>query len=347
MLSVQGFTAPPFSTGPISITSVGGPISLSSAATEPTFLVSDTVKLNVHPVPIESALPGFTGAMGKFSAEKPSLSTNRLHVGEPVHLTFSFRGEGNLTRFVPPQPPRSRDWQIVADNPPRSGFTLIPQTDEATNTPTIPFCAFDPATKHFYDLTIPALPVIVIGEGLPTQLPVADKTYATSRLSGLTTSPGIKASLKPMQIQGWFVTVQLLPVIGFIALWRWDERRRFLEAHPEIVRRRRAKREFHREKIKLQAAIASKDAENFVRHAAAAMRIAVAPHFPADARALVGGDVLSRLGETERNGPAGEIVQKIFAAADAQFAVRPELDAHLLAQKPEVETVLATLEEKL
>jgi hypothetical protein len=76
-LSVQGFTAPPFSVGPISITSGGMPITFNGAAQiAPTFLVSDAVNLRIRPLPAEKELPGFTGAIGRFFTGKPELSTN-------------------------------------------------------------------------------------------------------------------------------------------------------------------------------------------------------------------------------------------------------------------------------
>jgi hypothetical protein len=186
---------------------------------------------------------------------------------------------------------------------------------------------------------------------LPIQLPASEEietNAAPAKLTGLEATPGnTTASLKPLQTQSWFVVVQILPVAGFIALWRWDERRRFLEAHPEIVRRRRAKRDLRREKIKIRRAVAARDAESFVRHSVSAMQFAVAPHFPADARALVGADVLAQLPDAHRNGSAGETVQKIFAVADAQFAIAMQTQTDVLALQPEAETVLKMLEERL
>ena len=314
-------------------------------------LVSDELRLYVLPSPEENGAPGFTGAMGKFSADPPQLSTNRLRVGEPAHLKLNFRGAGELTRFVPPAAPRSRDWQIIADNPPATGFTLIPRTDEARATPAIPFSCFDPATGKYVDLTIPPLPVTVVGESLPVQLPTVEdenKSAAPMKLSGLAPAPGkTVASLKPLQLQGWFVVVQLLPVAGLFALWRWDVRRRFLEAHPEIVRRRQAKRALRREKLKLQKAFETGDATAFAQHAADAMRIAVSPHFPAHPRALVCGDVLAQLESPDQNGRAGETVRKIFASADSQFAASADAHTVCLALKSGVEAVLQQLEEKL
>lgn len=347
-ISAQAFTSGHEFGGPISI---NGRATLSSGPPDYTFLVSEPLELKVRPLPTADELPGFTGAMGNFIADTPHLSTNRIHMGEPVQLKATFHGVGNLTRFVPPEAPLSRDWQIIADNPPEAGFTLIPLTDEVQATPAIPFCSFDPVTGQYVDLSIPPLPITVIGEGLPTQLPVPDETErvsAPTELSTLAPTPGKRvASLKPLQLRGWFVGLQLVPVLGFIALWQWDRRRRFLEAHPEIVRRRHAKRRLRRERIKLQAAVSAGNTGGFILHAADAMKIACAPHFPAHPQALVCGDVLSQLDDTDQGGLAGRTVRKIFCAADSQFAGTFQTPADLLALHPDVESVLNELEEKL
>ena len=199
-------------------------------------LLSDTLVLHVRPLPAEDELPGYTGAMGNFSADPPQLSTNRIHVGEPLHLKLGFHGAGNLTRFVPPETPRVRGWQIIADPPPANGFTLIPLDDEATHTPAIAFCTFEPVEGKYVDLTTPPLAVTVTGEGLPTEISAWDQSETNTpppKLSRLAESPGrTVASLKPLQLQGWFVFLQLLPAYALFILWRWDKRRRFLEAHP-------------------------------------------------------------------------------------------------------------------
>jgi hypothetical protein len=346
--SAQGFTAGREFTAPISIQ---GQVILAGGPTKYVLLVSELVELNVRPLPVEGELPGFTGAIGKFFCDPPQLSTNRLLVGEPAHLKIIFHGEGELTRLTPPAPPRSPDWQIIPDNPPDTGYTLIPLTDEARATPAIPFSYFDPATAKYADLTIPPLPVTVVGEGLPVQLPAMDgesESAAPLKLSGLAMMPGKTAgSLKPLQLRGWFVGVQLAPVIGFVALWRWNRRRRFLEAHPEIVRRRQARRALRREKRKLQKAVTAGDAVAFVQHVAEAMRIAVAPQDAANPLALVCADVLAQLGGAGQNGRAGETVRKVFAAADAQFAATPQTRADLLELNSDVEAVLLELEAKL
>ena len=344
----QGFTAGHEFSGPISIR---GQVTIPGGPPKYVLLLSDPVEINVRPLPADGALPGFTGALGKFDSDPPQLSTNRLRVGEPAHLKTIFHGEGDLTRFVSPALPRSRDWQIIADDPPATGFTLIPLTDEARATPTIPFSSFDPATGKYEDLTIPPLPVTVIADGLPVKIPALDdetNSAAPTALSDLSPTPGkTAASLQPLQRRGWFVILQLVPSVGFLALWQWDRRRRFLEAHPEILRRRRARRALRREKNKLKKATNAGDAAAFARHAADALKISVAPHYPANPQALVCADVLAQLDDAARNGRPSETVRKIFAAADARFASAAQTPADLLAFKPDVDAVLQKLEEKL
>jgi hypothetical protein len=346
--SAQGFTAGREFSGPISIS---GQVTIPGGPAKYVLLVSDVLEIHVRPLPTESELPGYTGTLGKFFRDPPALSTNRIRVGEPVQLKVTFHGEGDLTRFVPPAPPRSRDWQIIADKPPGTGYTLIPQTDEVRATPAIPFSYFDPVTAKYVDLTLPPLPITVIGEGLPVQLPVFDdesKSTVPLRLSSLALTPGKTTnSLKPLQLRGWFVGVQLMPVIGFLALWQWDRRRRFWEAHPDQFRRREARRALQREKIALQKSVATGDATAFVQHAVNALRIAVAPHYPANPQALVCADVLAQLDDAERAGRAGETVRKIFAAVDAQFASTAQAQADWLALQPAMAELLLKLEAKL
>ncbi len=344
----QAYTSGREFSGPISIRAQ---VSFPAGSPKYVFLISDPIPLNVRPLPSEGELPGFTGAMGFFYRDPPQLSTNRLRIGEPVHLQLAFHGAGDLTRLVPPAPPDSRDWQVIVDPPPGIGFTLIPLTDEATATPAIPFCSFDPVTGKYCDLSTPALPVTVVGEGLPGELPDTDQAGSATispRLSEPASAPGKSVdSLTPLQMRGWFVGIQFLPVAGLALLWQWDRRRRYLEAHPEIVRRRRARRELRRKRAELERATAGRDTEAFVQLAAAAMRIAVAPHYPANPQALVGGDVLAQLDPAAQRSRPGETVKQLFAAADRQFSAGLKGPADWLALKEDLDVVLTQLEEKL
>ncbi|MDD5141630.1 MAG: BatD family protein [Verrucomicrobiales bacterium] len=352
-LSAQGFTAG---------MQFGGP---------PKYLLleSEPVTINVRPLPTESELPGFTGAVGNYTCDLPGITTNMLRMGEPVQLTVVIRGQQNLNRINPPVPPHVQGWQIfpavrggvvagAGTNRPGASFkyTMIPVSDEARATPAIPFSCFDPARGRYVDLTIPPVPVTVIaGETLTNaeaaQLlsegaPDLEKKAGLSRLAK---TPGYTAgSLVPLQLHAWFPLVQVLPALGFCGLWLWDRRRRHLEQHPEIVRRRLARRALRRELRSLEHAAAAGDAAGFIRCAINALQIASAPHYPAAPRALVCGDVLQILTVAEREGKAGETVRRFFAAADAAaFASATGNNVELLAEKSALKEILAKLEARL
>jgi hypothetical protein len=332
-------------------------------------LDSEPVAINVRPLPGENKLPGFLGAVGNYACDPPNLVTNALKAGEPVQLNLVIRGLNNLSRVNPPLPPRADGWQIfpaerggivpaTGTNNPGASFkyTLIPLTDALRATPAIPFSCFDPARGRFIDLSIPSLPVTVLAGETQTNadaaLMLVENSAAPEQKTGLSqlaAAPGwTTASLVPLQLRGWFPFVQIFPALGFAGLWFWDRRRRFLEQHPEIVRRRAARRALRREQRLLEQAAASADARNFVRHAIHALQIASAPHYPAAPRALVCGDVLQILTAPERDGKSGNVVRRFFTAADAAaFAGSTENPAALLAEKAVLQEILLKLEARL
>jgi hypothetical protein len=381
----QGFTAGNQFSGPITIT---GNAVIPGGPPRYTLLESDPIELNVRPLPTEGELPGFTGAIGRFAVGLPNLATNALHVGDPVRLTVlvTNHGDGPLARLVAPPPPQVREWQVFAasdyapaqlvQTPPPSPFartglgaqpapaqgivafnyTLIPLTDTARATPPIPFSCFDPKSGSYVDLTIPSVPVTVKPGAAPIDLTALAQPASTAGepekelvLRGLPASRGrTAASLVPPQQRAWFPLIQLAPAALFFGLWNWDRRRRYLEQHPDILLRRRARRALRRQRRILQRAARAADAPRFAAAAVSAMRVACAPHYPAEPRALVGADVLPLLPELDRAGRPGEVVRRVFAVTDAtQFSPAAPSPADLLPLRPDLERVLQQLEDKL
>lgn len=365
-LSAQGFTSGMQFGGPVIIT---GQISLPSG--QPTFVLleSEPLTINVRPLPTGNELPGFTGAVGSYTCDLPGLATNMLKVGEPVQLTVVVRGPQYLNRISPPLPPTVEGWQIFPAE--RGGliagagasgpgaifkYTLIPLSAEVRATPAIPFSSFDPTRAQYVNLTIPPVPVSVMADETLTNADTALMLSGNASepgkkpgLSGLAKTPGHTAgSLVPLQLHAWFPLIQALPALGFCGLWFWDRRRRYLEQHPEIVRRRQARRALRREMRFLEQAAATGDAAGFVHRAVSALQIVSAPHYPATPRALVCGDVLQILTVSEREGNSGATVRHFFTAADAAaFSEGAGNNAGLLAEKSSLKEILAQLEARL
>ena len=381
----QGFTAGNNFSGSIVIS---GNAIIPGGPPQYTLLESDPVELKVRPLPTEGALPGFTGASGSFAVGPPKLATNVVRVGDPVKLTVTItnRSDGPLARLVAPPPPQVRDWQVFAAAdyaPPQPvppsqpspfapsrelgqpepvqgvvtfNFTLIPLTETAGATPPIPYSCFDPKSGSYTDLTIPSVPVMVKPGATPADVTALAQAASTAGepekelvLHSLPTSRGrTAASLVPPQQWAWYPLIQIAPAAFFFGLWNWDRRRRYFEQHPDILLRRRARRALHRQRRSLQRAARAADAPRFATAAVSSMRVACAPHYPAEPRALVGADILPLLPEPDRSGRPGEVVRRFFDVTDAtRFGTGAPNTADLLPLHPELERVLQQLEERL
>jgi hypothetical protein len=355
----------------IIIISGSGPTQIPSGLPQYTLLDSDPIALEVRPLPRDGQLPGFTGAIGTFAVGEPELAATILRVGEPVKLSVRVRGDGNsnLGRLVAPPPPKVLDWQVLAappdPTPPQImraqnfvtlSYTMIPLTENTSGTPGIPFCCFDPESGRYTDLTIKSLPVKVQPGASAADLQALQRANSVRgesepdlALTGLSAKPGFGAiSLVPLQRKIWFPLIQLLPAAAIFGLWGWDRRRRYLELHPEVVLRRRARRALHRERRLFRRAARAGDANGFAAAAVSAMRVVCAPHYPAEPRALVGSDVVAVLPEIDRHGKMGEIVRRFFHHTDAVRFASEQTDPNgLFPLQPDLERVLDQLEAEL
>jgi hypothetical protein len=345
-------------------------------AMETVLVNSDPVSMTVRHLPKEGELPGFTGGIGTFHVETPRLSTNTVRAGEPLTLTVQVRGDGNLTRLIPPKLDRARGWQAfppLSDNPGALQmmvrgaaiftYTLIPLNEQVQATPPIPFCYFEPRRKAYVDATIPPVPVRVLpAPGGP--LPAAEVSRASAPgiddpdapglerdliMTGLAETPGQRASsLAPLQTRPWFLALQLVPASLLGGLWLWDRRRRYLARHPDLVLKARARRGLRRHLRHLRRAAMVRDGRAFAAAAVGALREAWAPFEAANPDALVCADVLRGLPPAEREGAEGQLVRQLFAAADAQRFLDPAPDGTALLQaQPQIEALLAKWRNRL
>jgi hypothetical protein len=333
---------------------------------EHTLVDADPFELVVKPLPTEGQLPGFTGAVGRYTNDPPKLSTNLLRVGEPLKLKVTIHGDGNIARLVPPPAPRSAEWQVFEasgdPSPPQVlnaqgaitfTYTMVPLLTSVRQTPAIPFSYFDPELHRFVSSDISPAPVNVqrgIEEGDASVFSAASSSAPPKekepQLQPPVNSPGVTtASLIPLQQRSWFPLVQATPAVAFGFLWLWDRRRRYLADHPSLVLCRKARRTLRRKRRLLRLAAAERNIESFAESAVAALQAITAPHYPAQPRALVGADVLAVLPQTQREGPGGHAVRELFDYVDARsFSSENRNKNNLLALHTDLEAVLRTLD---
>lgn len=365
----------PFSRGPLTISAqaftsgnqfsgtmvIQGQAVIPGGPPEFSLLESDPVTLNVIPVPADGRLPGFNGAIGRFTRDNPRLSATTIQAGDALKLSVTFHSDNAVVHLGMPDAPSAPAWEAFSAGPPQEAgnsvtftYTMIPQTEMTAATPEIPFSYFDPDLGQYVDLSIPAMPVKVLPGPSESVTNGPDAMAGIEPEKKLSLKPPVPAmgrttnTLVPLQERGWFLLVQFGPVVAIGLWWLACRRRQYLEQHPDIVRRREARRALRRELRTLRHAAQSGNAPGFSASAVRAIRVACAPHFPAEPRALVCSDILQLLPESERTGETGRMVRRLFVTADAAaFAGTAAETAGMLELRAPVEQLLADLEARL
>ncbi len=335
------------------------------------FLEAAPVDLEVKHLP-GGALPGFTGLIGQFEAASPRPAVREVHAGDPFDLPIVVQGEGNLGRLLPPPIANAPGWRVVASgshrsSPPAGGqsgshefhYTLIPLNPGLTATPTIPFSYFDPQQRHYVDLTIPSIPILVLrSAGAPAMALATNAASSGTNASAHPAPEGLgrlarrpvhfAAALAPAQQRAAFWRLQLLLSVALAGWQAWGRGRRYLAAHPELLRRARAWRELRRQERRRRRAARDRDPVAFAKAAVRALRAASAPHLLASPEALVGDDVLRAFPPPERDGRNGDLVRQLFLFADEiTFRDKSPNPEKLWSLQPDLERLLAELRRRL
>lgn len=329
------------------------------------------VLVRVRPLPEKGRKPGFTGGIGKFDLGRPSVSVSEVVVGDPLTLTVTVSGEGNLEAMSPPSIPEDETWQSFTptsdvSRDPMTGrgtktmtYTLVPRNANTRAVPSIPFSFFDPERSEFVDLSIPPVPVVVKpGNGAPAtataETPAAEPTSASPAapkgpepiLTGLAERLGpTQRSVVPIAWHGGFWGVQILPAAALLGLWYWRRRVDYLAAHPEVVRRRAARTAARSHLRAARAAAQARASEDFVRESIDAIRAAAAPLDSTRAQSLVLTEVLSNLPDETQVRAADSTVRRLFERVHTSRYSGHEAESDgVFALLPDVERTVAVIE---
>ncbi len=299
-------------------------------------------RVRVLALPRVGRLPGFTGAIGKFTVAQPKLSAAEIEAGEPLTMSIGMVGEGNLEGVAAPEIEAAGGWKIYTPtsefkpdpedhNSARGAkvftYTLIPGSAGLKATPALPFCYFDPERRTFVDITIPPMSISVKPSSSATALadpetvksetPRADEAprIVEPVMTGLAENPGRWVhSIAPPLRSSWLLVAELAPAVLLLALWAWRRRRDYLAANPQIVRRRRAHAAARRALARARTAVRTGDRGEFFRASAGAIREAASPLDTARAESLTRDDVLRLLKD---DADASAVARKVLDSADA------------------------------
>ncbi len=306
----------------------------SGFATQST-LQSQTVKLRVLPLPKVDRPPGFTGAIGDFTVSQPKVPGTETEVGEPITLTFSLAGEGNLDSVPAPELAENPNWTAYRPTSELSrddetgrvvktfSYTLVPKREGRHGTPPLPFAYFNPVKKKFEDITIPPIPFLVKAapkSAADDQAAIAAAAAASTpagpvepelALTGLAEKSGGWTSRLGPSFR-WFLIAQLIPPAALLIFWMLRLRSEYLAAHPEILLRRRARAAARRALGEARSAARRGDAPAFLKAGTGALCEAATQVGSATATSLTPAEVLGAL-----DGEAEQAARAIFNHAEA------------------------------
>lgn len=333
--------------------------SLSTAGRDRPF--SFRRRVNVEHVPETGRPADWSGSIGRLEVTPPDVSNRFPEVGEPIKLKLTLVGEGNLERIVQPEIPNSDAWDVAptVERRQRRGedrrtfvYTLVPRLPGELKTPAVRFATFNPEKKAFESVEFIPVSVKVSGNapakvelvainpaakvGAPAAKPVTGLLPPTVAVGakGVAKIEPLAAS-KPFwfsngaALAGLLIAAATLGAIGYLA------------AHPEILVRRRARREIRRARRDSADALRRRDGQAYARALTRGLRAGAAALLGAEPLALTQGDILRALPSAD-----ARLLESVFLAADggkygSKDATRsPEDDTRLQA-------MLNTLESQL
>ncbi|HUI25620.1 MAG TPA: BatD family protein, partial [Candidatus Kryptonia bacterium] len=227
----------------------------------PMELQSEALSLTVLPLPDTGKPADFSGAVGHFDFEVKAAPL-ALNVGDPVTVTTTIRGVGNLESVATPTIAASDSLKVypaqpqAGTNPQEKVFeqVVIPQQAGAA-LPELRFSFFDPEARAYRTITHPpvalnvkasaqaqAAPQIV---GAAPLAPPAPRVEALGRdIVFIKDTPGDFAPIGARRYRSvWFWLYQPLPLIAWVAVVFYERQRRRLSGDLRYARFTRAGRE--------------------------------------------------------------------------------------------------------
>ncbi len=236
-------------------------------------LNSDPVEMRILPLPKEGVPEGFNGTLGSYQMSVNAGPTS-LAVGDPITVRVKISGNGPLDALTYPT---QTDWRDFNAYPPTSKVetgdplglsgaksfeqVVIPQNHEIKTLPPFKFSFFDPAARQYRTLTSPAIPLTIRpGAGAASPPPVLATTNAPAQADGprmddivhIRPHLELTTATVPLLARPWFLGVQVVPVLGWLALFLQRRQRESLANNPRARRRREADQRIRDGLVELQ-----------------------------------------------------------------------------------------------
>ncbi len=333
---------------------------------EPVELSSQPVALDVLPLPDQGKPADFSGAVGRFSLEVRAAPLEVV-AGDPVTLTYTVSGAGDLSSVTPPTLAGSdtlRVYPVAPVTPAAQGAptgarrfeqVVIPQQAGTVRLPAVRFSWFDPEARAYRSAEQPPITLTVrpapAGSrpqilGAPAKGAAAHPESLGRDIVFIKDAPG---TLAPIGAARWrspvFWIAQLIPLLLLAGAMAFARHRDRLGSDARYARFTRAGRAARTALDEARTALARGDAVAFHERVAGALRDYLTAKLDLPPGAVTPEQVSARLrGAGLAEGVADE-VRAFFAACEvARFAPAHAAGGDLRSTLERAEDIVRALE---
>jgi hypothetical protein len=211
------------------------------------------------PLPTQNVPQNFNGAVGNYTMTVSAGPTN-VATGDPITVRIQISGRGALQALTLPEQTAWHDFKIypatsdieTSDPLGLQGMKtfeqiVVPQSSDINELPSVSFSFFDPDARAYRTLSQPALKLLVRpGSGTPAPIIAAGKNPAADvplppqqDIVPIKQREGTLAQIGvPLVQQPWFLALQSVPVLVWIASMVWRKRADALANNPRLRRQR-------------------------------------------------------------------------------------------------------------
>jgi hypothetical protein len=260
-------------------------------ASSPVTLRSQPVSIDVAPLPSAGRSPDFKGAVGRFELQA-KVSPEEVLAGNPVTLTLSIEGRGNLRSVAPPEISELKGFRAFepkTEEKSRAGasglegkksweYVLVPESSGVKEVGPWRFQYFDPEEKRYVTASVGPLQLKVTGDAIAATsglgggiAPRGEVTVLREDIRYLKPAPArLGAASRPFQQSPLFYASLAAPVVWNLALLLYLRRQEKEKTHSHLFRSRRAHR-MARRRLKKAAKLASEGSKDFYDEIAVAL----------------------------------------------------------------------------
>ena len=296
---------------------------------------SETLAIEVSPLPMDGRPTSFRGAIGSFETSTVT-DTTKVTVGDPVRVTFSVSGKGNFGVMPAPEMPSSDKLKV---GPPAFSFkgnestkfegiqsfeyVVTPLSAGRIDIPAVPFSYFDPDSDSFVTASGTTGEILVeLGETwvdpTPTSsIPSKEKPQSlpSQHLFQTESEPGEwQSALRPYNISRkapfWYVQLAGLCCFAGILGWRSLQNQSVKDSPAKRIAKLRNE---------MKTSVRREDASGFLRAATGAIREHVGTMIDHESpEALAKDEVLNILRKNKAPEETLSEIQMVMEIADTR-----------------------------